>query len=397
MISHLTEEQVELYRARSLAAAELIGVSQHIAECEACRARIGSPGELYTGVEAFRAVLEGEAAVAEHLTYHEIAAYVDKQITGEDAAEIEKHARQCQSCAADIAEIEALKREIAPSPRSGWFARLWEETFTWKGAFALAGAAACAAFVLVMVRKPVQESPREQASVQRPQPTPTAGIRDGPRVIAIAPGGTVTGLEDLPVSLQATLAQAITAQQIEAPAAMADLTGKRSVLLGASAPSSGVDLLAPVGIVVEAQKPVFRWEPAAGAEYRVSVYSDSYDEIAASAWLQKSEWQITRTLQRGARYSWQVNVRRNGKEFTVPTPPAPEARFRILGAAEEAEITQLKAGRDDAHLVVGIGYAQMGALDDAERELRKASEQNPGSVTVSALLASVERMRDPKP
>jgi len=393
MTPHLSEEQVALYRNRSLAAAELLRASQHLAECETCRARIASLGELYAGVEAFRAILDAEAASPAHLTCHEIAAYVDKQLTGEDAAQVEKHAQECRLCAAELAQIEAVKREIEAAEKSpGWFERissLWRETFAWKGAFVLAGAAACTLVVLLVVRKPIQETPTQQANARPAQSRPPAGVRDGDTLIASA--------QSLPVALRASLSRAITTQQIERPTVLAELSGKSSVLLGSSSAPSVVDLVGPVGIVVETQRPTFRWKPIAGAEYRVSLYSDSYEEVATSGWVHSAEWQVAKALNRGARYSWQLSVRHNGSEFTVPAPPAPEVRFKVLGAAGEAEIAQLKTGSTDFHVLLGIRYAQLGALDESERELRQAHEQSPDSSTVVALLSSVERLRTTKP
>src|SRR5579872_2720868 len=112
MSPHLSEEQAVLYRSRSLAAIELLQVSQHLAECEVCPGRIASTTELYSGVECFRAVLDADAASLPHLTYEEIAAYVDQPVAGEDAAEIEKHVRNCASCAAELSEIESVRREM---------------------------------------------------------------------------------------------------------------------------------------------------------------------------------------------------------------------------------------------------------------------------------------------
>jgi len=400
MTPHLSEEQAALYRNRSLAAAELLRASQHLAECEMCRARIASPSELHAGVEGFRAILDAEAADVSHLSYHEIAAYVDKRLTGEDAEQVEKHVQECRSCAHELAQIEAVKREIASGKPPGWAERissLWRDTFAWRGAFALAGAAACGLLLLLVVRKPIPEAPSQQASAQPPRSRQAAGIQDGKRVIAVAPGGAVTGLEDLPDSLRASLAQAISSQRVEAPPVLAELAGKNSVLLGPPAAPSGVKLIGPVGIVVATQRPTLRWKPIAGAEYRVSVYGDNYAEAASSGWLRSAEWQVAKPLRRGARYSWQLSVRHNGPEFTIPAPPAPEARFLVLDAAGEAKIAQLKASGEDSHLLLGIGYAQMGALDEAEQELRQARERNPESATVAGLESSLERLRSTKP
>lgn len=401
MTPHLSEEQVASYRNRSLAAAELIRASKHIAECEGCRARVASASELYTGVEAFRAVLESEAAVPAHLTYDEIAAYVDHRLAKEETEEIEQHARECGSCAAALAELETLQRDMAaPANLPGWRARvseIWREVSACKAGMVLAGAAACAALVLVVVRKSVPEAPPLNASAAHQQIQQPAGIRDGKRIIATAPGGAVTGLDDLPARLRASVERALTAKQIEAPAELAVLTGKRGVLLGSQATPSGVELLGPMGVVVEEQTPTIRWKPVAGAEYRVSIYNDHFEEMAKSPWIRESEWQVANALARGARYSWQLGVREKGAEFTVPAPPAPEARFRVLSAAGEAEINRLKAIDPGAHLVLGIEYAQLGLLDEAESELLMAHEQSPDSSVVAALARSAARLRNTKP
>jgi anti-sigma factor RsiW len=401
MTPHLNEGQVASFRNRSLAAAELIQVSQHIVECEVCRARVVSAGELYAGVEAVRAILDSEAAVPAHLTYNEIAAYVDHRLADEETGEFEQHVRECGSCAAALAELEVLRRDMAaPVKGPGWFARvsgIWREAFAWKAGMVLAGAAACAALVLVAVRKPAPEAYSLDASAPHQHMQQPAGIRDGKRVIATSPAGIVTGLDDLPARLRASVARAITARQIEVPAELADLSRKRGVLLGSPTPAPRAELIGPMGIVVETPRPTLHWKPVAGAEYQVSLFNDRFEEVAASPWIREADWQAPNVLVRGARYSWQLSVREKGAEFTVPTPPAPEARFRILSAAAEAEITQLKAADPDAHLVLGIEYAQLGLLDEAETELQQAHQRNPDSPAVAALLASVAHMRNPKP
>lgn len=379
MTPHLSEEQVVLYRSRLLAAVELLQVSQHLTECEACRDRIASPSELYAETEGIRAVLDAENSGVNHLTYEEIAAYVDRHLDADDQAAIEGHVGECGSCAARISGLEAVRREMKVAQESpSWLDRVisdWRETFSWRGAFALAGVAACAVLVLVVVREPAPKPPTQQTAK------------------APAPSGTLAELNRVPKPLRAGLAQAVTSRQMERPAVLDDLSGKRGVLLGSSSAASGVELVSPVGVVVESQEPTLRWKPIAGGEYKVTVYGDGYNEVATGHWARQPEWQVPKALRRGARYSWQISVRHNGGEFTVPVPPAPEARFKILDAAGEAEIAQLKAASTDSHMLLGIRYAQLGALDDAERELREAGGHDSDAATVAALLSSVEHMR----
>jgi len=397
MTPHLSEEQVALYRDRALAAAELLLASRHIAECEACRARIASAANLYTQAEAFRNIMAAEANPPGHPAYDELAAYVDQQLDGEELEEIRLHLRGCEACAASVAEFEAVRREIGTAHAlQSWIVRIgefWRERVGWRGAFMLAGAAACATLAFFVFRAPADRRMAAPAQPERAGAQPPAGIHDGKRLIAVGADGTVAGLDGLPDSVRTVVAAAIRAQHIEVPAVLADLAGRTGVLLGESTQASGVDLLGPLGTVVETQRPLFRWKPAAGGEYRVTVYRDTYEEVAASAWTRGGEWQVPKRLERGGLYIWQLRVRRDGTEFVVPAPPQPEARFRVLGDADEAEMAQLKASAGDSHLVLGVRYAQDGVLDQAEEELRRAREQNPSSSAVSALLASVEHMR----
>jgi len=203
----------------------------------------------------------------------------------------------------------------------------------------------------------------------------------------------ISGLDGLSDSDRAALERVLAAKRVDAPASVAGLAGGRGVLLGSQAQAPRAVLLGPVGRVVETDRPVLRWKPVAGARFLVSVFDSRYNEMASSGWMQGAEWRVPRPLRRGVVYSWQLNVRENGAEFTVPAPPAPEARFRILSAAEEADLIRVRGTSGDSHLVLGLQYARAGLLDEAGQELRALREQNPRSEMVAALLDSVERLR----
>jgi len=387
MTPHLSEEQVASYRDRSLAAAQLLQVSQHLAECQACRSQVASESEIYTGIAAFRLPLL--SAADNHLAYAEIAAYAGRELDAEHAAAVDLHVRTCRSCAAGLAAVQSVRQEMQPESR--WFARLRQD-FAWKGAFALAGAAACALLLFMVFHRPAPEMPVQQARAPQHAPLQSALIHDGSRTIGLDANGAVTGLEDLPPALRSSLTAAISRQRLEPPAILADLSRSRGVLMGPTEHQSGVELVAPLGIVVESQQPVLRWKPVPGAGYQASVFAEGFNEVAASGWITDSEWQVTKPLSRGKQYSWQLNVRRAGREFTVPSPPAPEARFRVLDAAGESDIARIKSGAD-GHFLLGIAYARVGALDDAARELKLAREQNPESSAVAAIAAGLEQLR----
>jgi hypothetical protein len=415
MTEHLSDEIILAYRRRSLAAAELLSASNHLAACADCRVRVSPPSVLHAGFAAIRTVLVAEANPS-HLSYDEIASYVDGKLQSEDVARVELHARECPSCAADLKGIQALRNELEapPARKSSWgkFAEFWQTGLNWKGSLVFAGAAGCALLLLFVVRGPNPQEANRRAQAQPPksaapagvsagvpeprQPVQTAtadSIRDGNRLVSIAAGGTISGLEAIPDSDRTSLQRVLAANRVDAPAALAGLAGAGGILMGSRAQAPQALLQAPVGRVVETDRPMLRWKPLPGATYLVSVFDSRYDEMASSGWIPDAEWRIPQALRRGGVYSWQLNVRQNGVEFTVPVPPAPEARFRILSAADEADLIRVRGIAGDSHLVLGLQYAKAGLLDEAIQELRTLRQQNPESETVAALLESVERLR----
>ena len=392
MTAHLSDEQIHAYRQRSLAAAELLDLSRHIGACEACRVRLASPEEWANGIRAFRSALKAETGTV-HPGYEEFEAYLDDTMAAGDRLALEAHTRDCQSCAADLDEIRVVREELHPARRT----EFWKGLLGWRGGLALAGAAACALLAIVLVRAPAPQGREaaQAANVPTPQPPAQSGpvIRDGSHVISIAANGTLEGLDQLPPTDRAALQQALMQGRIERPPSLADLVPNGGVLLGAPGEPARGKLLEPLSAVVESQRPTFRWEPISGTTYRVSVYDGDYNMVAESGRITATEWQTPNPLRRGVRYSWQITVSQNGAEFTMPRPPAPEARFRILGEAEEANLTRARMQSGDSHLVLGILYARAGMLKEAEQELQALRRQNPASAEVANLLASVERLR----
>ena len=108
---HLSDESILAYRGRRLRAVELLSASQHLAACAACRVRVSPAKHLHDGIEAIRAVLVAEANPA-HLTYDEISSYVDGPLRTEDEARVERHARECPACAAELKGIQALRNQL---------------------------------------------------------------------------------------------------------------------------------------------------------------------------------------------------------------------------------------------------------------------------------------------
>lgn len=404
MTAHLNNEQIRGYHQQTLPTAELLDVSQHLGGCEACRARITPQTEVSSAIKAFQQRIRSGAGPL-HLTYEEIEAFVDGTMAALDRESVESHTRECGSCAEDVQGILALRRELEhprtiTSPSNRW-AAFWNSLLGWRGGLVLA-AAACAVILMVALRTPAGQNRNiadvaqqgAKVSVSPAQPSPTGSIiRDGTRVFTVSESGRIEGLPIVAEADRAVLEKALVEKRVDTAASLSDLTAKSGVLLGSPAEVPRGKLLAPLATVVETERPVFRWAPISGATFHVSVYDSGYNLVASSGSLVGTEWQIPKPLRRGTRYSWQLNVRQNDNEYTLPAPPAPEARFRVLSGADEAGLAQTRSASGESHFVLGILYARAGLLDQADQELRALRDQNPQSKDVADLLASVEQQR----
>ena len=111
-MEHLTQKQIEdYYSGRRLPAAELLAVSDHLGECEACRQRIKSNDA------AFFALHEAasEDGSTTHLTPEQTADYVDQNFAGEALQLVDDHLAGCEQCAFAVADLREFRNEIAPS------------------------------------------------------------------------------------------------------------------------------------------------------------------------------------------------------------------------------------------------------------------------------------------
>src|SRR5207342_1800365 len=99
--------------------------------------------------------------------------------------------------------------------------------------------------------------------------------------------------------------------------------------------------VSPIATSVIEIQPLLRWDPLSGAtSYSVAVYDSNYQEVLAAKDIQRSDWRVSRALTRGETYLWQVTAFRDGKDIVSPGAADAEARFRVLGKTQAAEIEQ---------------------------------------------------------
>ena len=415
-MEHLSQKQIEDYSQNRLRSAELLAASHHLGECKACQARV----EAALDVDAVFFAVREEAFAGDagaHLTSEQTAEYVDKDLTGDELQFVTDHLSSCEQCAFAVDDLRAFRNQIAPSldreygpaPDAPVVHETWWRRFG--SLFRVSpvpafGAAALAILLLsfigwtvwrrskeekrevVVVTPSPAPSPSVAPSVQvQPEPAPVvvAQLNDGAGVLSLDQQGKLSGAENLPPSYQELLRRALTSQRIERSSQLQGLTRPPSLLMGANEERE-FSVLGPAGIVLMSDRPAFRWSRLEGAtRYVVEVYDEQFKRVIASSEIATLSWNATQSLPRGRVYSWQVKAVKDGQEVTVPRPPAPQAKFRVIDQERLDEILKVRRAYGSSHLTLALLYAKAGLLNEAEQELRVLQKANPQSEIVRKL------------
>lgn len=432
MSEHLTQKQVKDYCQQQIGVAELLSVSDHLGECEACRLRIDYAMNGDAVFFALRSEVFGEEAaissphlVRAHLTAEQTAGYVDRNLSGDELQMVADHLTNCEQCALAVDDLHAFRNQIAPSlereyhpvttpsPTEGW----WHRTVAslpalfWRSP-GLAFSAAVTALLLAVTGWLIWQTPRErepeQAVVVTPTPPPpqphpqlqpapapvVAQLNDGEGQLTLDQEGKLSGAEDLPPAYQSMLKEALTTRRIERSSQLTGLARPPSSLMSTDKHRSEFSVIEPVGKVLMSDQPTFRWSPMEGASvYVVEVYDGKFNLVATSPQLTNHTWKAPQSLSRGKVYTWQVKAIKDGQEFKSPRPPAPQAKFRILDQGKANELAKARRAYPSSHLALGLLYAKAGLLMEAEQELRALQKANPDSVIARSLLSQVQSLR----
>lgn len=384
MAAHLSEEQIAHYTTRRLAPEELLRVDDHISECANCRQRIASAAELR---KAFQDPREWDYGTddqsyvdpKEHLTYEQLGAYVDGK-TGADVATLRAHLEVCRRCSEEFRDLNTFKTELASSKEQhaeGWWPRFVARWLTVRSvAFALGGCAVVVFAIAVGIR---------QMSFTKGGPsTETATIQNP----------ALAGIKELTPEQQIAIIEAVSNKKIETSEALQEFKGEQEVLLGQAEETLRFNVLTPVGQVVADDRPFFHWQPLAGAKsYSVAIFDANLNPVLSSPPLHTPDWTASHPLNRGQLYVWQVTAQvGNGKSVTAPKPPSPEAKFRVLDQKSADEIARFQKKHPESHLALGILYAQVGAREAGEQELRLIRGTDPNYALAQELLKSIQEI-----
>jgi hypothetical protein len=381
---------------------------------------------------SFADILTNDPAVDAHLTYEQLETYVDGGLDPVTREIADVHAGVCELCALQLSDLKRLKDELSEPNSNAPLAAEPEKPSFWDQikvagllkwsvpAFAviLLGIGAWALFLSprsvpvanVAVTQPTPGT-AVNGSEQIPEDQTVAGLTnanlanaeisphksevllaDGSSRIEIDETGNLTGISAGEFGPQ--IKSALTGGDIHISQDAVRLRSGTSVLMGGGDTGIPFKLTTPVGKVVIADRPQFKWGPVAGAEsYVVNVYDDNFNKIASSPPLKVTAWTSNRSLRRGGVYNWQVTALKDGQEIRSPVRPAPDAKFKVLDGSSANEIAAAKRQAGNSHLLLGVVYAKAGLLDDAEREFQALLKQNPRSEIARRLLNKVKVAR----
>ena len=399
MNEHISDNLWNRYREGQLTVTELVQFDAHLQECGACQNRLADDEHVAGSFAALRSDVAGLAE--DHLSYEQLAAYVDRQLYATDRTIVETHLQTCTTCAMEVEELQEFQQELEtptkiPKPTKSYWLTAWWQTWSWRWVMPLAAAAACVFIAWLGLRglRPATNSNPPPELAQNPVAIPSPGeslpatslialINDGGARITLDQQGNLEGLATLSSDQQQLVIAALKSGKVALTATPTGLTKRTDTLLGDSTEGKSFRLISPVGKLELTQHPQFRWEALPGAtSYRVTVFTADYETIAQSDSLTATTWIPPRSLMRNQVYLWQVIATKDGQEIKAPVAPAPEARFKILDQAKAEEIAVAR----NSSLVSGLLYAQAGLYDEAERELKKLVKENPQNAIAKQLL-----------
>lgn len=424
MTEHLTEQTIELYRRRAGDPTDRQKIATHLAVCDDCLKRILNSD---TSVLAFNSLTEALLPPAGeepfHLSQAELDQYANGATAEADKIICESHIDVCPQCNDQLRSISSRQTTAGSKSKSSsneWFAWLrpgWESFTPTRVAVAIVLLGLVVAAIVVLKRQQSSVAPGEVArdgaqvtSVPLSSPgsinEPTTGppdhpagaeestfilLKDNNRKIRLDHEGRLTGLEQLDEATQKSVKTALAGEGLSKPKALDDLSSPPIKLLGEPSKEIAFQLISPVGEVITEERPNFRWQPlSGGGSYVVSVFDENFNHVTQSSSLTRPSWTPISPLQRGQTYSWEVLAIKDGVKIRSTSSPAPRARFKVLEAEQLKALARLKQQKPASHLALGLMYARVGLVNEAEGEFRRLVKENPDSATAKKLLRTVQ-------
>lgn len=348
MVDHLTPDQLEQYRRGTAAPDQLLAFDDHLSQCEQCRMALE---KLVTPL-----VLTTWAA---GLARYEIA--------------------QQEVLPAEVQQKKADTRQVPSEPvraRFRWPRLLWIPALA---------AALVVGFMLLQRSSP--PSGPGTASAPPPPQKMLAELRDGNGPVQLDSSGVLHAAAGIDDADRMALTEALKSRSLPLAATPSDLAAPPGTLLGPSKPDE-FSPLAPLSITVYSDRPQFHWQGLTGAlTYEIQIFDSEFREVDSSGKIKDTEWTPVKPLARGALYQWQVIAYRANDSARTPTPPAPDARFRILNSEVFGKVEAARTMQE--HFLAAVLFAKAGMKEEARNEMAEVALLNPGSDLVKQLASGL--------
>jgi hypothetical protein len=419
MSEHLSQAQLAGYRGRTLYPDELLAADRHLASCDECHERLT---RILPAVGKLDESREGPF----HLDYDQhLEPYVDGRANDIDREIVDSHVAVCSECAADLKDLLAFKQPpVAVVPTSSRWKQWWPQWRLLPNP-ALATAVVIAVFIVAMAvllwatyptsrrneRVGTGSPEPDKKALEQPSPpladhatrtnspaTQPTPAREEPLIVLNDAGGQVIvnqrgrleGLDELPPDLRDSVERVLVTRKLHASPALTGWTTGAANLRSEFETQSTFAPLNPLDVVIETDRPTFRWRALEDAhEYIVTIYDAKLRQVGSSGPVDGTEWTTANSLERGFTYSWQISASQDGKKVVSPKPPLPEARFRILDEASVVALAKVKESAGSSHLALGVFYWTHGMIEESEREFQALANANPNSPAATQLLRSI--------
>jgi hypothetical protein len=427
MTHHLSTLQIQQLCVSALPEDELAAAAVHTAECQACDQRFIQELKRQRGPVRFNFTLEPEFWFRnDHLDFDQLVGFAENTFDEETRDIINIHLSTCENCREHVRSFLAFREATAGEMNVSYGATYYEPHEDIRGApwvwqrlsshptYAVVAIVVVAVAILIGVialyrRSGALEANRQEQtnrdSERGPSFSPTAApsVEDSARVailkdaggeVTIDKDGHITGLDEISENSRQYVARVALSEQMVPADVLRRLSGEPGGVRGNDDGPQGFRLLYPVRRVVTEARPVFRWESLSGASsYRVYVLDQDGNEVSQSEELPstQTQWEAPALLRRGQIFSWVVTAIVDEKKVVSPSASAPEIKFAVLSAADFQELSQLK--KSNSHLALGVFYARVGLLNEAEREFERLVELNPQSELPRKLLQSVRTIK----
>jgi hypothetical protein len=398
---HLTSDQFQKYKERKIPTSELLAIGDHLAECRDCREKLGGTEERAAILHSLtRDVQSALLKNQEHLTYQQIAGYVDEILNPIQLEIVQSHLDICARCKSELEDLAKFQKQLSKEQISK---KSFVSSVAFQNKFAvmlprMIAVAAALVVVALLVAIPFQlQINNLKAQLKgKAQQTSTSRVelQDGSLQIGIDEKGNVWSLKRFLPEQQQLIRAALTDQHLSIPSFVHELIGPAQGSLRTPKQKVNFAVTKPVGTAIITDQPEFRWNALQGAQsYRVRIYDPDYNRIAESPELNSTSWNSQVNLARGKNYSWTVTAKTNSGEILSPAPPAAEAKFRVLSPFEVDEINRQVQQNADSHLLLALLYIQNGLIDDADQELQALKRANPDSTIAENLLRNLQSLR----